>query len=919
MRYDLTGNWTITANQVQKQGQFPGTLDTNGIGNNDKVAKPWHPDIEDRNKHMEKDAETDPRINSRFTRLYTYEGEATFQRTFDEELSSDKRLFIVAERARALSLNVDGTDIPSASGCLSTPYVFEVTGILHKGSTITFTCDNSYQGLPYKDIVFSSAATDETQTNWNGIIGDIYVEERDNIFLSDIMVYPHGNKLDVRIVIDVAENAVNVTDMKVVLSCPYLADTIESPVEIDPSDDCTVIELTDLELSDNYGDNLWDEGKGNLCDLTVALLSDAKEITRKNVRFGIRDFSYDSEGRLAINGRRFFLRSEANCAVFPETGFPPMDKESWTKILKTYASYGVNCMRFHSWCPPETAFSAADELGMMMQPELSHWNPRDAFKSSESREYYQTELLEILWTYANHPSFVMLSLGNELITDEEGVAYMHELLSIAKRTDNTRLFAWGSNNFYGANGVDKESDFYTSARFKDKHIRLSGVKGLFNKTYPNAKNNFSEIMKDLRKDYDKPVFGFEVGQYEVSPDIDEIDEFKGVTKPDNYNIVKDKLKALGITDEEWKKRIAATGELALIGYREEVEAVMRTPEMSGLSLLGLQDFPGQGTALVGMLNSHLETKAFPFAEPSRFNSFFTSKALLVLLDRYTYVAGEVIKADVLFANYSHDDFFLPVKYAICEHSDSSAFTSDNTCKSGTLGEVHCPAGTLTNVGTIEIPLADYTSPKRLDLAVYYENTDIRNTYPVWVYPDVTPVCPDSVYETEVFDEKAIKILEAGGKVFLAPHSTEEALPHSAKAQFSTDFWSVGTFPNQEGTMGQLILKDHPLFKTFPTEEFTNYQWWPMASQRAFILPRYMDTLVTEMDSYATLRPMSQLYEVKCLGGKLMASSMGLQDLQEYPEARALLHSIYSYMDSDEFNPVSEMTADDINKTLGRFF
>ena len=119
MRYDLTGNWTITANQVQKQGQLPGTLHTNGIGHNDKVAKPWHPDIEDRNKHMEKDAETDPRINSRFTRLYTYEGEATFQRTFDEEPSSDKRLFIVAERARALSLNVDGANIPSASGCLT--------------------------------------------------------------------------------------------------------------------------------------------------------------------------------------------------------------------------------------------------------------------------------------------------------------------------------------------------------------------------------------------------------------------------------------------------------------------------------------------------------------------------------------------------------------------------------------------------------------------------------------------------------------------------------------------------------------------------------------------------------------------------------------------------------------------------------
>ena len=284
MRYDLKGKWKITANdRTKKDGFLPGSLDTNGIGNSDKVAKPWHPDVEERNKNMEKDAETDPRINSRFTRLYTYEGRAAFEKIFNKEPSPDKRLFIVAERSRALHLKIDGIDVPNVSGSLSTPYVFEVTGLLHKGSTISFTCDNSYQGLPYKDIVFSSAATDETQTNWNGIIGDIYVEERDNIFLSDVMVYPREGKINVRVVIDSGENSFsNDAIYKVVLNCPYLADAIESEFSIDPSDDFTVLELTDLELSDNYSDHLWDEGKDNLCDLTVSLLSGEKEISRKN-------------------------------------------------------------------------------------------------------------------------------------------------------------------------------------------------------------------------------------------------------------------------------------------------------------------------------------------------------------------------------------------------------------------------------------------------------------------------------------------------------------------------------------------------------------------------------------------------------------------------------------------------------------
>ena len=150
------------------------------------------------------------------------------------------------------------------------------------------------------------------------------------------------------------------------------------------------------------------------------------------------------------------------------------------------------------------------------------------------------------------------------------------------------------------------------------------------------------------------------------------------------------------------------------------------------------------------------------------------------------------------------------------------------------------------------------------------------------------------------------MLEAGGKVYLSPPSTKEALPSSIQAQFTTDFWSVGTFPGQEGGMGQLIDETHPIFRNFPTEFHTNWQWWPMASQRAVILPRPYQAIVTQMDSYAFLRPMTQLLECRCGKGKLLFSTMGLQNLQEYPEARALLDSIYRYMDSPEFEPGQEI-------------
>ena len=153
--------------------------------------------------------------------------------------------------------------------------------------------------------------------------------------------------------------------------------------------------------------------------------------------------------------------------------------------------------------------------------------------------------------------------------------------------------------------------------------------------------------------------------------------------------------------------------------------------------------------------------------------------------------------------------------------------------------------------------------------------EIKNSYPIWVYPKVQPYRKESnVYETEHFDENAKQVLEQGGTVYLTPPSTEEALPDSIQAQFTTDFWSVGTFPGQEGAMGQLIDEKHPLFQYFPTEFHTNWQWWPMA----------------------------QLLECRCLNGKLLFFSMGIQNLQQYPECRALLHAIYYYLDSEEFAP-----------------
>lgn len=925
MIYTLQGMWTADIGDGNAYPmQLPGTLDENEIGHKDQGLNQWHPDAELGNEKKYFQSEV---IATRFTRRHTYEGEARFTRSIGGELwealadaaAGEKRIFLEAERARALRLVVDGAEIaPLKEPSISTPYVFEVTGLLKKDSELALVSDNSYPGLPHDAIVYSSAATDETQTNWNGVLGYLRFRTEEHVFLDDIRVYPMGDFLTVKMKLyaDVPWKGT------VQLQCDALREAVSFQV-------CTTEKVTELvfeKLPLGADVRYWDmeedfhgfshrngedtEQFRNLYEMSVSLAGGEM----KTVTFGVREFGDDGQGRLALNGRRVFLRCEANCAVFPETGHPPMTVAEWVDILERYRSYGINCVRFHSHCPPEAAFTAADQLGMLMQPELSHWNPKDAFESEESIRYYTVELTQMLSMLANHPSFVMLTLGNELHATEKGHERMQDLLMLAKRIDPTRLYANASNAHYGEIGCDADSDFYTAAAFYDSDLRgsFANAKGAINQKYPSAANNYDETMKRLRKEYKKPVFSFEVGQFEVLPDFDEMEDFHGISDPANLRLIQNRVNDAGLCGI-WKKWVEATGELSRIGYREEIEAAMRTKEFSGISLLGLQDFPGQGTALVGMLNAHLQPKPFEFARPEHFRSFFRDQLPLVLLPRYTWESTETLTAPVQIANYGKTDIRGTLVYELKEQFSrqkgySYAGNEEDSAAAvrGELPGVYCPCGAVTDVGIVEIPFARLAieKPVRMNLRVWIGQTS--NLYPVWIYPPVKPRCPEAVYEARYLDGRAKAVLNEGGKVYLSPPSAKEALPHSIQAQFTTDFWSVGTFSGQEGGMGQFIDENHPVFAHFPTEFHTNWQWWPMASQRAAILPQRFQAIITEMDSYAFLRPMAQLLECRCGNGKLLFSSLGLQDLQQYPEARALQDSIYHYMDSEKFIPEQEI-------------
>ena len=939
MKKMLDGSWHVELEDgTTGQMHLPGTLDESGIGHRDAGTNQWHPDAALGNAAEEVDK--DAPIATRFTRRHTYEGEARISRKVTVPDYGTDRLFVLAERARVLRLAVDGEECEVfRQGTLSTPYIFELTGVTPGEHELTFFSDNSYPGMPKDAICYSSAATDETQTNWNGILGNLCMYTRPKNFIECVRIYPKKLKRSGGYVADVCVELApgakeTLKDAKIILRSEALAETEEfgktqksaeifthlgdalTKIEAAGPENRKTVEIwfRDLPLRENV--KLWDEEEGNLYEMAATL--DGGTVAEHGVnssveyrtRFGIRIFGDNGSGRFALNGRTIFLRSEANCAEYPETGHPPMTVSEWKEILQKYRSYGINCVRFHSHCEPEAAFTAADELGMLLQPELSNWNPKDAFATEESIRYYRTELTAILKTYANHPSFVMLTLGNELQARGEGRDRMQDLVRTAKQLDPTRLYANGSNTFYGEEGCDPESDFYTSQSCKDVVIRgtFSGMRGYINENYPSADHTYDAAMAEIRKSYTKPVFSFEVGQFEVLPDFEELESFQGISDPVNLKLIRKRVEERGLLPV-WKKYVEATGELSRLAYREEIEAAMRTRELSGISLLGLQDFPGQGTALVGMMNSHMEPKPYPFARPERFREFFRESRIFVKMSRYTYEEGEHLTAEVEVANFGKESIRGELVWTL-GYRDCAVNTGRGELRCDRADrQKNCPPGTYTSLGRLDIPLEVKGVSAALILTVSIDGC--TSTYPVWVYQKTSPECPKNVYETRVFDEQTRAVLQNGGRVYLSPNADRESLPNSIKTQFTTDFWSVGTFAEQEGGMGQLIDTEHPIFRNFPTDFHTDWQWWIVAGKRAVILPRSMKSVITEMDSYAFLRPMAQLIEFNCLNGKVLLSTMELHKSLQYPEARALQAAIYEYLSGEEFRPAEELTVEEL--------
>ena len=892
----LAGEWNVTLGDAKevKHAMLPGTIDTNHLGF----------------------APSDTTETTHLTRLYAYKGKATYSRTIEIPKQWKKaavELFL--ERTKPTWVYVDGNLVDSCN-FISTPQRYILPKLKTGKHQLDIVVDNS-RGVPEQVYGSSHAYTEDTQTNWNGIIGEISLK------------------------------------------------------------------LVELKAGQKLKSGM--------------VQSESRQYTGK-VLPCFRDFRIEG-AHFYADGHPVFLRGKHDAAVWPLTGHVDMTVEGWMKYLGICSAYGINHVRFHSWCPPEAAFVAADSLGIYLQPELPFWGSFDD-KDEKLMTFLHQEGENILREYGHHPSFRMMALGNELWGS---IDKMKEFVDDFREIAPDKYYTFGSNYYLGYQGVKEGMDYFTTCRIGGEgwgkyntHTRGSFSfadaydGGIINHFRPNTTMNFDEACDKWaspqpwqRQDVEQtsykraagiPIISHETGQFQTYPDFREIKKYTGVLYPYNFEIFRRRLAAAGMLSQadDFHK---ASGLWSVKLYKADIEMDLRTKNMAGFQLLDIQDYPGQGSAFVGILDAFMESKGITTA--NEWHQWCSSVVPLLVTDRFCYDENEMMNAKVQIANYGGESLkgkklVWKLDYALDENFGDDAAPNaganiDRFNQPSPLAQGEIPITTdeegLIDIGEIHHKMKvmadgfndgngtclDVKIPSRkviLTLDIDYGRYDARrhrNTYDLWIYTTEKnlDIYKKGVVITSDLTDEVAKKLEKGAKVLWLPTTSKNfvasadtisqagnATPYTVGGLFQTDYWNYRMFKTicennkktvSPGTLGILTNPKHPIFCDFPTEMHTNWQWFPVIKDsHPLVLDNFAKDdkpIVQVIDNIERNHKLGLVMEWKVGAGKLLVCMSDLEKASEYPEGRAFYESVLSYMRSPEFAPQSEITIADLRKKL----
>lgn len=884
---------------------LPGTLQAQGFGCKISADTPFVDGLHDRlwflrEEYKEFTEQDHTRVPFLSQPVRHYMGAAWYQTDIDIPADwENKRVELRLERTRwQTSVWVDDMYFGDYDS-LCAEHTYDL-GLLKQGKhVLSIRVDNSMI-YPYRPDAHT--VSDSVGSTWNGIAGSIELIPKSLVCFDEISVYPDYRAKSAAVKIQVKNlsgnrQACSIRIKKTVnLNC---SDRNKYPTA---SDDMTFKAVIDdaggsLEYTLQLGENasLWDEFNPALHQLEIALSlePEGEIVDEKSITFGLRNIA--AKGRnFVLNGKNISFRGTHDAGCFPLTGYPATDVDEWRRILSICKNWGLNHVRYHSWCPPEAAFVAADELGMYLQVECGMWNYFVPGGIIEQQLHVETD--RILKAYGNHPSFLLLSSGNEPHGNYKPC--VRSWVAKYRNLDNRRLYCAQSGWFWPRDGepLDSTDYFYTCSRGEG---RMRGIHGWFGKDY-------SQYLEDI----EAPFLAHEVGQYCAYPDFSIIRQFTGYLRPGNYEIFKHSLAKHKMLHKN-ADFAAASGMLQAAAYKEEVEANLRTFGYSGFSLLDLHDYLGQGSALVGLLDAFWNEKSY--MGPESFKRFCAPVVPLARIYKTVYTADETLCADLEFACFDKDDLLDAIVYwKIVDESGKVHID-------GKFDKQNIRTGQNSFIGKIEADLSCLKTPSSYKLVVGVENTSIENDWKFWVYPaEVDFSIFKNVHVAKNLRE-TVRLLQKGENVLFLP-AAESLDYHCPPLSILPTFWNTQMGPKWSRSLGLWCDTSHQALSEFPTSCGMEWQWNEIVDQARGInmeaLPDELEPFVWPIDDWNRNDKLALAFECRLHNGKLVVCSANLeQDLDQRPAARQLLYSMMKYMDSASFNPKVEVTEQQLESFL----
>ncbi|MBI9016049.1 MAG: glycoside hydrolase family 2 [Phycisphaerae bacterium] len=888
------------SNTISLDGKWDVKLDSQDIGQNQKwfnqnfTDKINLPGTLDDGGYGTKSTTADIGV---LTRRHKYYGSAWYNKTIDIPADwQGKEIQLYLERVLWQStVWVDGKEI-GQDDSLCTPHIYSLGSLTPGQHLLSIRIDNR----PIHPIgLMGHSYTNQTQTIWNGVIGQVKLTANAPVALGMVRAFGDADAKKVDIEVELKNTTGKAG--KGILSYELTERKTGKAFATSHKEIQITSGKTTVTLDLPAKPKLWDEFEANLYDLKVSVQSGPNQ-NEKIIPVGFRKLARDGQ-HITINNTKTFFRGNLDCVHFPLTGYPSTDVNEWKRILQIYKDYGLNHIRFHSWTAPKAAFEAADELGIYIQTEVL-WTWRELGKDKPGPmdimaqgsfpkelldhpgtidDYVQREMRRVIDAFGNHPSFIFFCIGNEF--NRVDIDITGKWMQREKQHDPRHLYA------------------VSTARKISEYCEFSATHAI-----PNIGWCRDRVSPFNDWDYEDkysiapvPIIAHEVGQWPVYPVWSEIDKYTGTLWPGNLENFKAMAVKSGIVNQDQDLR-AASGAQGMDRYKEQIESHFRTPSCSGFQLLSIQDFSGQGEALVGWLDAFYDSKGI--VTPERFRRWCDKTVMLSRMKKYVYSNDEKISVEFEVANYDRNE----IKNAqpLWQLED----TNGKILQSGKLPIANIATGGITKLGKIEIDISKIPTPIAMRLTAGLEGTKIFNDWDIWSFAKEPKVNPANDIVICQYPKEALTALNQGKKVLLCAYKLGDKRNQNI-ASYTPLYWSSIFFKNKE-TLGAMVNKNHKALADFPTENYLDWQWLDLCNNAKGFqlnsLPESYRPIVQPVTDFHYNLKLGTIFEFNVGSGKLLVCGYDIiNNLQNRPPAAQLRYSLLNYMQSDAFTPNVNVT------------